>query len=755
MFRFRKKIFNFFILWIVFALLYFRWKSPAVEENRNVTPPHFEHDVEILPTTHAVTYKSTLPTSSLTTTLATRKPVVQYLKVGYFDVKGNDLACDKDGKCAEFRVRNPQQAMTLCNSYGAELCKGFVFSPNTGRLFLKTSVSAEPVHEPFWEFYVREDFRGNIDLLKEKQCAIPVDGYKDSYPFNCSLPVLDPFHANIMKFIDKDKTVIVCQGEHYTTYRDGVLSLLRTDFKTMRVKAIKRRPHSDWDFDFTPLHFNTLQENLTKINKEFLQIETTGESGKKVIEYHAQAVPKAEVLKRKRKGKGLNANVLLLGFDSTSSAQMQRALPNVYKFLKDDLNSFMFRGYSIVGDGTTPQLTAMLTGQTEAELPEARRGFPNSTTVDSWPWIFRDFRNHGYATLYSEDDPIFNAFNYRLYGFREPPADHYTRPFWQAARTAGYCIESTPQPQIHLDYIESFLKAYENIPKFGLAFLAQISHSNMNTLRPAEEFVLNFFKSIKEKGYLNDTILITFSDHGMRFGDARATMQSRLEERLPFLSITLPKRIRQEFPRLEEVLRENTQKLLSPFDIHATLHHILSYPKPTNRSEKVGLSLFQEIPKDRSCTSCGIPEHYCPCVQLQKVPTAHVHVQKAAEGLVAHINAILKRDKLASRMCSTLKLSEIRSAYQNLNHPKLVRFIGSKDIHGRIPRFRNDTGDYECNYQLLVRTVPGGGLFEATVQLLDGKFQYGKEISRINKYGDQPRCIAEKRPYLRKFCYCH
>ena len=149
-------------------------------------------------------------------------------QVGYFDMKGYDLACDEDGRCTEFRVRNVQQAMTLCNSYGRKLCKGFVFSPKTGRLFLKTNVVGEPVHEPFWEFYVRTEFRGNVDLLQEKQCAIPVEGFKHSSRLKCSLPILDPFHANIMKFIDKSKAVIVCRGEHYTTYRDGVLSSLRT-----------------------------------------------------------------------------------------------------------------------------------------------------------------------------------------------------------------------------------------------------------------------------------------------------------------------------------------------------------------------------------------------------------------------------------------------------------------------------------------------------------------------------------------------
>ena len=372
--------------------------------------------------------------------------------------------------------------------------------------------------------------------------------------------------------------------------------------------------------------------------------------------------------------------------------------------------------------------------------------------MDSWPWIFKEFRDRGYATLYSEDDAYYNAFNYRLHGFRDPPADHYTRPFWQAAQSAGYCIKSTPQPKLHFDYVKSFMKAYENHPKIGLSFLAEISHSNMNTLRPTEGFILEFFKSVWEKGYLNDTILITFSDHGMRFGEGRNTMQSRMEERLPFLSITLPENIRTAFPQLHDNLKANTDRLLSPFDIHATLRHILNYPN--NRPAKIGRSLFQTIPEDRSCSACGIPEHYCPCVQLQKIPTAHFHVQKSAEGLVAHINKILKGDKFAEKMCSTLRLGEVKSAYQNLNHPKLVKFLGSKDIDGRIPQFGNHTGDYECNYQLLVETLPGGALFEVTVQLLDGKFLYGSEISRINKYGDQPNCIAERRPYLRKFCFC-
>ena len=47
----------------------------------------------------------------------------------------------------------------------------------------------------------------------------------------------------------------------------------------------------------------------------------------------------------------------------------------------------------------------ILTGQTELELPEARRGKPNAKNIDDHPWIFKDFEKIGYATQFAEEDP--------------------------------------------------------------------------------------------------------------------------------------------------------------------------------------------------------------------------------------------------------------------------------------------------------------------------------------------------------------
>jgi len=58
----------------------------------------------------------------------------------------------------------------------------------------------------------------------------------------------------------------------------------------------------------------------------------------------------------------------------------------------------VLRGYNVLGDGTPQALLPILTGRTEQELPEARRGFTAATTVDAHPWIWKQLRDVGYVT---------------------------------------------------------------------------------------------------------------------------------------------------------------------------------------------------------------------------------------------------------------------------------------------------------------------------------------------------------------------
>ena len=49
----------------------------------------------------------------------------------------------------------------------------------------------------------------------------------------------------------------------------------------------------------------------------------------------------------------------------------------VYSLYKT-LTNYFIQGHTIVGDGTTAQISAIFAGELEDKLPEARKGYPKS-----------------------------------------------------------------------------------------------------------------------------------------------------------------------------------------------------------------------------------------------------------------------------------------------------------------------------------------------------------------------------------------
>ncbi len=114
----------------------------------------------------------------------------------------------------------------------------------------------------------------------------------------------------------------------------------------------------------------------------------------------------------------------------------------------------------------------------------------------------------------------------------------------------------------------------------------------------------------------------------------------RVEHKNPFLAMLAPTWLPAAYPQLAAALRGNEQRLLSAFDIHATLHHVLhlgdadkavaaaaaaggdalrqQYPAWAahgNVSSAVqwGTSLLAPIPAGRSCEQALVPHDNCMC----------------------------------------------------------------------------------------------------------------------------------------------
>ena len=240
--------------------------------------------------------------------------------------------------------------------------------------------------------------------------------YNSSREVGCRLPDIDPFDKSSMLYFQA-VAPMACEREAsiFTKYRDGVLEVItyhdrgapitHLSFQTIHRSA----DGSDWGFRLGHRRPLKYKGPVLKLNHDFIQVNSEFFGGMTQTDFHAQVIPKPDVLQRTPLQRaGLPLNIVILGLDQTSHATFQRLLTSSYKFLRDELQAFMFKGFSLVGEATTPQLTALLTGRTvekNCEIHEARRGFEGARTVDEWPFIFKTFKEYGYATMFSEDAP--------------------------------------------------------------------------------------------------------------------------------------------------------------------------------------------------------------------------------------------------------------------------------------------------------------------------------------------------------------
>lgn len=160
------------------------------------------------------------------------------------------------------------------------------------------------------------------------------------------------------------------------------------------------------------------------------------------------------------------------------------------------------------------------------------------------------------------------TFNGVKAGFTDPPTDYYFRPYFLAADdlSAKYlCLKAhctgPEKSGIRMqNVIKDFVDTIRNaMPGFGLFWMNSFSHEEVNCPSSMDDDFVEFLEGMETGGYLDNTIVIFFSDHGFRFGKIRLTHTGWMEERLPFVYIWIPHSFRL-------VVIKFFQKMLSQMD---------------------------------------------------------------------------------------------------------------------------------------------------------------------------------------------
>ena len=561
----------------------------------------------------------------------------------------------------------------------------------------------------------------------------------------CKIPYIDPWHPSILKYIKRLPTVRCSKIPDLVNLNKGMLILNETVHEKWYAKnvsqchwrEITRAGHNDKTNIIG--NWTLFQNGRSPVACEFMEVQCLFRVERVVYQtFYAQIIDKPAVEKHLKTSQitAEEFNVLLLGIDGASHSRMIRQMPEVLSFLKKSLNLTVFEGFNKLGENTFPNLTPMLSGLMSDEL-EKKKLWKKGKYFDKVPLVWKDYAKRGYATQKAEDWPSVGIFNYKTKGFKKQPVHYYMRPiFKHMARVYHYwrpkCLAHRHETEFLLDYVQEFVLKFHERGFFSVSHLTEIPHDSENNLSSIEEYFLNMLKKLDEKGALKNTILFVYGDHGIRWGKIRKSPVGYLEERLPFFSIALPQRFKERYPRHTENLEANKNKLVTFLDVHKTLLNLLDLrdsPVPVSNDGKVkSISLFSEIPLNRTCVDARIPLEFCSCINIKHISRKNKTVKKSAEHLLNNISAIVLP---YNKTCTSLNLEKIVSAkLLDSNDPRTILII------------------------VAVQVMPSKGIFEATIQYSKKKhkFHLMGHITRINKYENQSWCVNEVK--LKPFCFC-
>lgn len=587
----------------------------------------------------------------------------------------------------------------------------------------------------------------------------------------CNMPKTNPFAEEVMHFMEETVTVtcnekdwVTCDGNQCFVVKEVLDELPYIECHYSDIIYI----NDDYYYIDTPIkltgrdRFNFTKSDHVKVNclannhnpKRF-EIPTW--SGLKAgFRPVSVTVPP---------GREDSLNVLVLTFDSVSHNHFLRSVPLAYKILTEELGAVVFNNYNIVGDGTLAALFPILTGKTELEFPDARRKVNNifPKHINPEHFLFGQLHKDGYHTAYFEDLPKVGTFTTRLNGFKYQPTDHYLRAFFLEdfsiklhEKENIFCVGGTPTFRLLMDLTRNFI--LREGKRFGFTVISDIGHEEPTIFSSVAIDLSTLLRTFKASRILENTLLIVMSDHGSRFNALRKTYQGKIEERLPFMSIVLPDKLKKARPDAETFLKANVDVLTTPFDIHTTIldvvgleHLYNNYTVPGSDLPR-GMSLLKPIPKSRSCSEADVLAHWCLCLNWTDVPRSDKIYERIPIALANFINKLIAdNDKCATR--SLISIEWVKR--ENVND-QVIKFI-DVNTENYVPIFDEHATPSIEFYQVKIVMSPKDAAFESTityVRHLDEFLISEQLISRVNAYGQEPKCVMKTHPHLNKYCYC-
>ena len=304
--------------------------------------------------------------------------------------------------------------------------------------------------------------------------------------------------------------------------------------------------------------------------------------------------------------------------------------------------SFRFDLFSVVGSNSPRNQFPMLSGLTSLQWARDHGGRGHECIVPGFDdgvradrdhtcdkWVFDDYRATGYVSLFGTNMCDWGVME-EVYPFdtRHPPTDHHLMEPWCHVdydvdklyfRPMTRCLGGRPAHAALMKYERDFLRSYERLPRFSWTVYLEGHEPSFRAMANLDaDLVAHLLRLRATHGH--DTAIFLVSDHGIHYGKYYDNAKAGpAEHSLPLFYALFPRQVLADHPDVESALCVNRRRLVSPFDVHATLLALLSYPEPPSLPDWSSFparvrprSLLKTVPAARTCAEAGVPEDACP-----------------------------------------------------------------------------------------------------------------------------------------------
>jgi hypothetical protein len=331
-------------------------------------------------------------------------------------------------------------------------------------------------------------------------------------------------------------------------------------------------------------------------------------------------------------------NVLIVYVDALSRNHFQRKMKKLTKFIEPfmiynlnetekEYTAFQFMKYNTLRGLTLPNIKAMFYGV----------GLSDPEGVN----LVKFYKEQGYVTGHTGTTCGKEIFS--VNGLLR--SQHLDYDDWDHENIAMFCDENFFDWRYSInkgvasvlkrclygkyafeymfDYTKQFWKLYQDNKKFFRIHFNEGHEGSMELVTYLADPLFEFVKYFFDNNLLNDTFMYIVSDHGNHMLGPWAVLRPQdyiIETTLGTLFFILPNNDKLYKDGLYDIIHENQQIFITPYDIHDTMIHIAygtDKPSPMAYS-KSGSSLLKEInPMERYCENpnfrLNISKSDCKC----------------------------------------------------------------------------------------------------------------------------------------------